>query len=251
MVGLILPPKTGMIRRRHEPKPNDTQTETQGTGGQTDRAAVSGILRGQTDRLRALQNARKGADQGFRTLTPLILVRIHVPQPQTSLKPLRDEQAPEAHEGGAFGCRLVAGKAEKAAEARPVGQRLGQCHVRKIVPSCKQERLEHRQRRSSLLAFWPRKKLIRNRPINQRGKLIEARLTLGLCAELKDFLPNPPMRHDPLHIRMGQTESRSTSRCKHPQKPAHRSRSTWNILVRLTARAKIHPQDAAAYQVPI
>ncbi len=78
----------------------------------------------------------------------------------------------------AFRCRLVAGKTAKATETRSVGQRLGQRHVGKIVPSCKQQRLEHRHGRPSLLAFCrrikPRRKLIRTRPINQCAKLIQA-----------------------------------------------------------------------------
>jgi hypothetical protein len=37
---------------------------------------------------------------------------------------------------------------------------------------------------------------VRNRPINRSAKLVEARLPLGSCAKPKDFLPDPPMRHD-------------------------------------------------------
>jgi hypothetical protein len=68
------------------------------------------------------------------------------------------------------GRRLGAGKAAKAPEARPVGESLGQRHVGKIVPGGKQERLEHRQGRPGLLAYWrrlePRQNLIRIRPID-------------------------------------------------------------------------------------
>jgi hypothetical protein len=98
--------------------------------------------------------------------------------------------------------------------ASPVPPRLqdilGQDHVGKIVPSRKQECFEHRQGRPSLLAFCrrieQRQNLIRKRPINPCAKLVEARLALGFCAKPKDFLPDPPLRHDALQISMGRTE---------------------------------------------
>lgn len=87
---------------------------------------------------------------------------------------------------------------------------------------------ELRQGRPRLLAFHRRMERrqnpLRNRPINPSAKLVEARLTQGFRAEPKDFLSNPPMRHDALQIRMRQTESSTSSHGKHPQAPAHRSR---------------------------
>ncbi len=41
------------------------------------------------------------------------------------------------------------------------------------------------------------------RPIDQSAKLVEARLPLGSCAKPKNFLPDPPMRHDALPKRDG------------------------------------------------
>jgi hypothetical protein len=131
----------------------------------------------------------------------------------------RGKLAEKAHESGALGRRLVAGKAAKAAEARPVGERLGERHVGKIVPGRKQERFERCQRRPGLLAFWPRieprQNLIRNRPIDHRAKLVETALMRGFCAEPKNLLPNPPMRHDALQTRMGEPESWTANHCKH------------------------------------
>src|SRR5580704_6273032 len=53
---------------------------------------------------------------------------------QVAVETVREKLAPEAHEGGALGRRLGAGKTAKAPEARPVGGSLDQRHVGKIVP---------------------------------------------------------------------------------------------------------------------
>src|SRR5207302_1277739 len=66
---------------------------------------------------------------------------------QALIEPDFDKLAAEAHKSGALGRSFVAGKATKAAEARPVFERLSEHHIGKIIPSGKQERLEHRQRR--------------------------------------------------------------------------------------------------------
>src|SRR3984893_2589552 len=61
------------------------------------------------------------------------------------------------------------------------------------MPSRKQERLEHRQRRPRLLALGGRIKrgqnLVGLRPIDQRRKRVEARLALGFCRKLKGLVP--------------------------------------------------------------
>src|SRR5207253_6096218 len=109
----------------------------------------------------------------------------------------------------------------KAAEARPVFERLSEHHIGKIIPSGKQERLEHRQRRPGLLAFGRSidrcQSPVCRCPIKQGVKLVEARLPSNPCIQPQSFLPYPPMCHDPLQIRVskgnhGQQAPESTSK---------------------------------------
>jgi hypothetical protein len=143
----------------------------------------------------------------LRTVAPFSLEITGDDLEQAAIEPLFDKLAAKAHEGGALGRRLVAGKAAEAAEARPVRERLGQDHIGKIIPGRQQQRLEHRQGRPGLLAFCPRiksrQKLIHRPPIDHGGQRVEACWTLDPCAEWKNFLTNPPMRHETLHIGIG------------------------------------------------
>ena len=62
--------------------------------------------------------------------------------------------------------------------------------------------------------------------IDQSGKRVEDCLPLGLGTEPKDFLPDPPLRHETRSISMGEPESSTASHFKHPHAVAHRSHFT-------------------------
>ncbi len=68
-----------------------------------------------------------------------------------------DQLASEAHECSALRRRLVRGKSTEPPEARTVVQRLGQPHVRQVVPGRQQQGTEQRQRRPAGLALCGRR----------------------------------------------------------------------------------------------
>jgi hypothetical protein len=75
---------------------------------------------------------------------------------QRPIELVRDQQPAQSDEGGSFRCRLVRSEPAKTAEGGAILQRLGQLHVRQIVPDGQQKGSEHRQRRPSRFALGSR-----------------------------------------------------------------------------------------------
>jgi hypothetical protein len=107
--------------------------------------------------------------------------------------------APEADEGGALGRRLVGGEAAEPAEARAVVQRLGEPHVREVVPGRQQQGPEQRQRRPARLAFHrggdADQVAVDLGPVEQRGEVRQRRCRPRLRPRDEVLLPDPPPRH--------------------------------------------------------
>ncbi|WP_245243324.1 hypothetical protein, partial [Pararhodobacter sp. SW119] len=144
---------------------------------------------------------------------------------QRRLQTACHQRPAEAHEGRPLRHSLTRREAAEPPEIRPVVERLGQRHVRQVVPEPEQQRLEQRQRRPRRLPLRRGMDLVeqprKRRPVNRRTDRVEPGIPPPLTRRKTEaFLTDPPTRHTTLPY---TPENGITTDPKAQEPSAHRS----------------------------
>ncbi len=122
------------------------------------------------------------------------------------------QRGAEADEGGALRGGLVGREAAEAAEDGSVVQRLGQAHIREVVPGREQQAAEQRQRRPTRFTFGRSRdageQAVDLGPVHQGRDQVQRRAATRFQATDRPLLlPDPPPRHRRLRAAQHDNES--------------------------------------------